>query len=443
MSTIFDLFDSTPVSSSGSFDRSATDIVPKKKPIDIFEMGKNDQKKEQPLSRFRSAENALYKGAAKEVREQIFKVPYFGKELKKLEGNPLVQNPESFQEKIETALPTKDEFLERGLESGGRNLPYVAIGGGGLGQSLIRSGASGLAKEGVKEMGGGEIPQTIAEIATLSGPDLLKKIIPTKGQKPIVDWARGKGMTEKQIAPLIQSEKKQRWLTKIARKGKRSDEALKQSREAVGNIYDRLKQSPSAQGRLNPDDLADFQENISKKLIQMPSAERELITKEFSDLQKTGFSGDGLINFYQDLNYLYKEGNKYAANLLSDVEKSMSTISPQLASDFKMTNQLYKNNAALSSKMRGSWAHDLIYYLGGAGKLITGVALHNYPLIVETLGESAGRRLATEMLINPRMQNLSLKMVQALNNGKYAIAKDLMDLILKKSDINQESIQEE
>jgi hypothetical protein len=48
------------------------------------------------------------------------------------------------------------------------------------------------------------------------------------------------------------------------------------------------------------------------------------------------------------------------------------------------------------------------------------------------LGVEGARRLASEMLINPRLQNLSQKMSNAILNNKVAIARKLQDQIQKE-----------
>lgn len=339
---------------------------------------------------------------------------------------------------LEDVLPTQEKFIEKGLERGGKLFTSSMIGPGGIAQKAITNTLAGFSGEAVKSLGGGEGLQTVAEIVGLSLPDITKTIAAKGGQKTLIDFARSQGLSEKEIVPLIQSELKQKWLSKAAEKGKKGTERILESRAGVSRVYDQLKNSPLAQSGLDKDSGKQFLQNIHTEMKKMPSPERNAIMPDFLDLSKAGLKGNELINFYQDLNYLYSHGHRHAGKLLSHVESAMNDISPKLSSDFKLTNQLYKNSLKIGSRLKSSIYDDLLK-LGEYGGLMHATISGNLSELTAFLGEKSARVLAREMLLNPKFQNLSQKMVKALNNNQFAVAKKIMDLMVKDSSQSKSS----
>lgn len=291
--------------------------------------------------------------------------------------------------------------------------------------SNIKEGASKVGEaasratvaEGLKELG---VPEILADIPAFASPGLGKKIIPKESQKELVEGARNLGLTEEQIAPLIQSEAKQK-LAKFAPRRGRTKKLLDKSYKALGQVYDRLESSPLATKELSDDAATNVLTAIENQMNEFPSAVKKLIQDDFNALVSAPITGKSLTNFFKDVNYYIGNGHNQLGVLKEPLFKAFEDISPQFAQDYRITNKLYANYHKISEKLKPSLVSDL-YGAGEAVRLLTGLSLGNFPLIGEMVGEHAARILSRELLLNPRLQNISKKMVNALSQNKFAAA---------------------
>lgn len=387
-------------------------------------------------NRIRSLLSAAPKGFLKEFRQELMKTPILGAGLKKLQKQTpdLIKSDDDISLILEKALPTQDKFAERALERGGKTGVYAALGGGGIASQAaqaLKAATSGFVGEGAKKLGLPDWAQGLLEAASMGLPSLSKKIRPTSSQKELVEGARGLGLSDSEIAPLIQSELKQKWLTKVAPKRGRTQQALKKSKEAIGNVYDRLETSDVAKKVLSPDQSLEVMDSIDKVLEKLPSSLRNEIAEDFGDLLKSDMTGETLINFWKDINHYIGKGSSQLGVLKGPITDALEKVSPKLAQDFRMTNQLYSKFSTANKLLKPSLLGDLMT-AGRAVRTALGIFTGNFPLMAESLGESALSILSREMLINPRFQNLSTKMVHALNQGKPAIANQILSSYIKE-----------
>ena len=383
-------------------------------------------------SRLRSILSAFPKGVLKEARQQLVNTPLLGSGLESLQGTGIAKTDEQIEDILNKVLPTQeDKFIERGLERGGRIAPYAAVGGGNLAAQGLKSVLGGLAGEGAKDLGAPPLVQALTEIAAMGAPSLGKKIVPTAKQAPLVEGARNLGLSEKEIAPLIQGEGKQKFLAKAAPKRGRTQAALQRSKGALGEVYGRLAGSETAQAKLSQNDASQVVDSINDVLEKLPSGVRKTVHDDFMDLIKEGVSGSSLINFYQDLNHYIGKGERQLGLLKDPIQKGLSKISPQLGEDFALTNKLYGNYSKLASRLKPNLVGDLLQ-AGRGVRIAFGITMGNFPLLAETMTESAAKNLAKEMLINPRFQNLGKQMASALNHSKWGVAKKIADSMGKE-----------
>lgn len=379
---------------------------------------------EEEPSRLRSLVSAAPKGFAKELRQQLthtlgFLPKTLGLEDKDTQLSPV--SDEEFYEKIENLLPTRENFAEQALERGGKIAPYAAIGGGNLAGQGLRSALAGFLGQGAEEAGLPPWAQALAELPAFAGPNLGKKILPTKSQKELVEGARKLGLSEKEIAPLIQGENKQRFLSKVVPRRGKTKKTLDKSYQALGKVYNRLSSSPIAEKTVAPELEDKILESFGEQIKKFPSDLRNLIKEDLSDLASGPISGTSLINFYQDLNHYIGKGHTKLGILKEPFYKAMNEISPELSRDFRLTNTLYSKYHNISGKLKPNLVDDL-FSAATALKVIGGASLGNLPVLIETIGEHGARSLARELLLNPRLQNLSKKMMNALSSNKYAVA---------------------
>ncbi len=304
-----------------------------------------------------------------------------------------------------------------------------------------------MAGQGIREGGGPEALASTVEIA----PPLLhgavsSKLAPTsKSAKDTVEAGRKIGLTEKQIAPLVQGEQKSAILSKVARKGTKTKQLSSSIKETLGNSYNSIKNSTDAKVKIpNSEQInirkefGNIRNEMSKTLAPSPEKEAAIdyIEKSLKTLRDVDITPEYLVNFWQDINKSVKwnsiTGGKKALTELKDpISKVLKNVSPKLAEDFELTNQLYSKYAQISKKLKP----DLVDSFVNKGEIITaipsGLALvSGNPLPLLGLGgEVATRLLAREMLINPYFQNVASKLVTNFNSGSAKGVKDLVNQV--------------
>lgn len=440
-STIFDLLN---LSNGSQEEELQEEIVEKKVPKEkksrkdeeaaFIEFALSQPEPEAQPSKIRSVLGAAPKGFLREGGKEVRKTLTFLPKLLGLdeEQQKAPVSDEEAEEKLQKLFPTQEGFLESSLERAGEIAPYSLIGGGGFLANLLRTLGAGFAGQGAKELGGGPIAQTAAEIGAFGLPGLGKKINPTKAQKEIVDEARALGLSDKEIAPLIQGENKQKFLSKLAERRGRGKEALKQTKSSLNNVYTTLQKSENAAKVLSEPNSKKLVKTIQDRLSELPSATQDLIAKDFSQLLEKPITGDTLINFYKDINSSFSKGGESLGILKEPIKDALADISPQLANNFQITNNLFNRYYKIADRLKPNRLSDLLT-AGEAGTLLHGMFTGNYPLLVGTAGLGAARSLATELLVNPRFVNLSNKMVSALNQNSVPAAKRILQQIIKET----------
>jgi hypothetical protein len=336
------------------------------------------------------------------------------------------ENQKFLKGKIEKLLGkpfgTGEEAITRYAENIAENvgqMPMKAL--------LVPSAIGGFLGQTAEEVNAPSWMKTAAEIAPLAFPSFSKQLATTGKNKQLIEWGREMGMTEKELTPLIQSERKQGFLSKFAKKKGRAEKALKESKEALSNIYGKLREIPEANIAMNPSEINSFMKDMMPVIEDLPANIRDLVAKDAADLAKSGFTGSGLINFWQDINAAkqYQLGR-----LKGPITNALERFSPKLADDFRMTNNLYSKWATISKRLKPSVASEL-WSASEVPRFIYGVITGNFPVLSELLLENTAKKLATEMLVNPRFQNISKQMINALNKNKIGIANKLKDKMAK------------
>jgi hypothetical protein len=378
------------------------------------------------------------------------------------EKNPLPKET-TLRAFLDEQLPSNDGFVENTLDRAGQILPFLlanplgvagqagkaAVGGlaesgglasGALRQTLLegaknllgpvtRSLLGGASGETAKELGAPEWAQSLAEIPAQVVPGFGSRLIPNASQQSLVNEARTLGLTEQQITPLIQNARKVRALSKLSTKRGATEQRLKDSYDALGQVYGKLAARPESAKPLTAVQATNVGAGIQEKLATLPAGVRNKVSEDLSDLLKGEMNGQKLINFYQDINYYIGNGERQLGILKEPITTALGQISPQLAQDFNITNRLYQNYYGIASKLKPNIADDLVTASEGV-RVLYGAFTGNYPLLAETIGEAGARKMASELLTNPRFQNLSKQMVEALNNNKLAVASKIYDSML-------------
>ena len=115
----------------------------------------------------------------------------------------------------------------------------------------------------------------------------------------------------------------------------------------------------------------------------------------------------------------------------------MEATSPQFARDFKLANEYHKKYLSVKKSLAPSQYEGLLK-LGTLGKFAHDLLSLSTRGLTEITGATAARRVAREMLINPRMQNLGLQMVKAIKDNKTKVALHLARQLKENADEQEE-----
>jgi hypothetical protein len=368
---------------------------------------------QQSPSRKRSLINAPLKGFIKGAKELN---PISPENIAKL----II--PSNNQEKlIEKVIPTQNRPLEKGLERVGRLAPMAATGGEGLIAKGVRTGLGAIGGQIAEEFGAPEGLQSLAELSAFIGPKFSSKLTPAKSQEKALEFLKRKGLSDKEITPLIQSEKKLRKLGKFASKKESTGETLKTAGEKIGQGFEDLKvKAKESNAYLPRDKTGAFLDEFDKSLNSIRPRFKRLLGDDVKDFENSRMGFNDIVDFWQDINATVKgqEGGRAVLNKLKGpLQKGLQDINPELANEFNLLNEFYAKKAKVGKLLAPKQIDEFL----DAGKtfgLMASIATGNIGFIKKILGTIAGRNIANSLLTNPRLQNLSNQMLKAINNNK-------------------------
>lgn len=324
------------------------------------------------------------------------------------------------------------QFVGEGLSTPGGGVKGLAsLAGAGLaGQSARELGAPEALASGI-EIGGSIIPSAIQG-----------KVNPTrKDAKEIAKAGRELGLSEKQITPLIQSERKAATLSKVARKGEGTKKLFESIKDSLGDSYQTIKNSVKNIGPISLNNqnkitrkFTSIRDDLSQTIKASPDKESAIkfIDEALEKIQTTGASPEELLNFWQDINRSVKwnsiqGGKKSLSRLKEPILEVLKNEAPQAAKAFEQTNKLYSKYSQITKKLKPDLVNSFLDKAELAGYPIGAVSLafgNPYPLFAAA-SQTAARTLTNEMLTNPYFQNLSHKLVTNFNQGSFKAVKDL------------------
>lgn len=346
-------------------------------------------------------------------------------------GSSIKHAPEEHEKQTQTLnelLPTDEGFGQRGIRRALNMAPSAtATPFGGPLQSLVRSTIAGYTGEGAKELGAPEWLQTASELTAFLGPDVTKKLLAKGSKKEIIEAARKMGMSDEAITPLLQSDVKQKWLSKLTPRRGRTQEALGKTKSELGEVYTSLENSPVAKAEITEKQNGKLINNLYEQLDKLPRELRNKIDPDLHDLLNNKINGKSLINFYKDVNSTLKGNSKQISLIKDPIKNALKEISPDLAKDFDIVNDLFSKYYKINARLQPNLMTDIIGASEAIGTLFS-VATGNYPYIAKIAGEHTARQVARELLINPRFQQISNKLVDAVKQNNFIMIKKLSDL---------------
>jgi len=407
---------------------------------DAYDQPQQELKKKQ--------EDTLFEGLKEQAKTFLKKQEEYGKTALKGTAEGITQlgrmvsplqdlNVEQKQtEALDKLLPTEnEEFGQKALRRGLKQAPSaIATGGGSAYIQGAKALGAGILGESAKELDLPEWAQTAAELTAYIGPDVTKKLLASGKDKKLIEFAKKMGMTDEEITPLIQSANKQKWLSKLAHKKGKTEEVLSNTKKALGDIGDFIKESPQAAKEVSEKANGKLINGIYNKLNEMPSELRGKVEKDLSQLLENKITGRSLMKFWKDLNSHFKHDRAQLSVLKGPIKDAMKSISPELSQDFEMLNNLYSKYYPIASKLKPGIADNIVAaaeIIGGLASVVR-AAMGDFSGILAFATEQGARHLAKEMLINPRFQQIGSKLVIAFNQNKFNLARKLLSEFKKE-----------
>lgn len=336
---------------------------------------------------------------------------------------------------LQKALPSGESFTERAVERIGESIPFFA-GGGPAG--YLKSIAGGATAEGLRELGAPEWAQNLAELAIYMSPKGTRgQILPKRSQKQAVEFLRKKGLSEKEITPLIQGERRLRTLGKLASKGEKITNRLKGAHEKIGKGYAELKER-GENIPLSKSELSNFEDAIQKQFKKLSPNQQKIIDSDLENLLSKPITVRSMIDFAQDV---FAKGSKAGKEGLSGYRDAIKTMkgpireyiqkaSLEAAEEYKLLDEMYSKKQQALKILKPDQV-DRIIGTGEAALLIKGVASGDLGLLSKVLGLTAARGIIREMLISPSLQNLSTQILLQTKKSPGAVINSL-DRFLKE-----------
>lgn len=356
-----------------------------------------------------------------------------------IHGQPRSELQKEHTEQLEELLPGEEGYIQKSIRRGLGEAPTALAFPGSQLSTLPRAIAAGFLGEGAKELGAPEWAQTAAELTAYIGPDITKKLLMQGKEKGLIAAAKKFGLSDEQITPLIQSEFKQKWLSKLTPRKGGTEKALQSTKNALSEGYSGLAKAEGSAKEISEAANGKLINSISEKLSEMPRDIQSKIRPDLEDLLNNKITGRSLINFYKDINSKITGSSKELAHIKGSVKEAIKSIDPSLAEDFGLINDLYSKYYNISSKLKPNVTSDIIQ-AGESLALMASVPAaffgHFEPL-VSIVGEKGLRKVAQKLLLNPHYQQLGTKMANALNENKFEVAlklsKSMSNLIRKDS----------
>lgn len=354
-------------------------------------------------------------------------------------GTPRSEFQKQHTEQLNEILPGEEGYIQKSIRRGLGEAPTALAFPGSNLSTLPRAMAAGFLGEGAKELGLPEWAQTAAELTAYIGPDVTKKLLMEGKEKGLITAAKKFGLTDEQITPLIQSDFKQKWLSKLIPRRGQTEKSLQSTKNALSEGYSGLAKTEKAAVEISEKANGTLINSISEKLSEIPRDVQSKIRPDLEDLLNNKITPRSLMNFYKDINSKITGSSKELAHIKGAVKEAIKSIDPSLAEDFGLINDLYSKYYNIYSKLKPTMTSDIIR----AGEAITTIAsipaafFGHYQPLVGIVGEKAAKKVAQKLLLNPHYQQLGEKMANALNENKFEVAlklsKSMSNLIKKDS----------
>lgn len=350
------------------------------------------------------------------------------------------------EEVIDRVLPVqKGKKPEEYLEIAGELAPSFAIGPGGIASKALQTGAGALGKLFLKESGAPEWLQDVGAGAASLSPQgikgaLSKKLMPSKVQQEAYNLLKTHGLSDKVITPFIQNKTKSRILAKWGQPFLNRESLSKD----LSSIADKAYESINVRGKKIPDltgmKKAAFLHEFQNKLEKIPYFHKDLIEKDIERLVNSPINWKNLRDFELAINNKIKstEGGKEVLGILKEpINLAEKSISKDLFNEKQILNKIYSSGKSLIKKLpKESEGHIITNAdkLGSLGALAYSLFQGN-PILLKGMAIKKGSEFAASQLLkNPRFQNMRLKLGKALSENNESVILNLTTKMLESLD---------
>lgn len=352
---------------------------------------------------------------------------------------------EQAQNLMQQFLPSQEGGLEDIAEFTGENIPAVSMGAGGIGSKLLSALTGSLAKKGAKELGAPEMLQDVIGGAGMNAPALSKAALsktlqPSKKQLEVVNYLKNKGFTERQITPLIQDKKKVSYLSKVAIKEDEKGKLASGIKEGFNDIYDSIK-SKGQSKILEGNGLANFTDDLNRRLSKMPPKVRRLAEQSVNDLFSEPVTFKSLSEFKTNVGEASEAAQgvkKYVGILKEDAQKAMEHLDSSLAAENKFVDSMYGKYKNFTEKMtiKDGEKYLALKKFSPAAAAFMALKFGIMPKVF--IAGALTPITAKEFLTNPRLQRIHAKMWKEFKSGNMKTVEKLFQTLKKNPEKEKE-----
>lgn len=303
------------------------------------------------------------------------------------------------------------------------------VGGGALVGAPILGGAFGALESGLENV---ESPRLKAAarlgLGAVTGLKGKKGLQPTAKQKPLFEFLKKSGLEDSQIALALEKPGAvKQGLAKLAKRGSKTDLVIESARNGLESVYENLAAHPSFETVLAPFERSVIENELYSSLEKFPVKLRKQVLPDVQEFINGPQSFGEAVNLWQDINANFGSKSSRAQILKKPLLEAMEKIDPSLTKDFQMANEAYGNFASVRKNLKPETAGFLTKLVGPSGALVS-LVFGNPWLAAKHLGlQQVSSLLAREMVLNPKLKNISQKLSYAINKKSLSMIKKQRD----------------
>jgi len=335
-------------------------------------------------------------------------------------------------EKLSSFLPDASDVRSKFIDEDPNLVEKIAMGAGsGLpfgGIGALVGGGGALLEEGLQSIDASPRVKAASHLTLAATAGLKSKgLRPKKGQKPMMDLLKKAGMTDEQIAPILNNPNiKTATLSKLASNGKKTQAILEATQKGFEPVYDLIRENPESARVLSPEKAVELQRTLDNSMKDLPTKFKKDIKVDMEDYFNSARDFNDTTSLIKKINQTFGGKSTDALRLKKSLNEALETMSPSLAKEFNLAQEAYSKFANLREELNPSVVNKFVpeavfQYAKGAGTL-AGIVVN--PLLTAKIigSKMAAGTLARHLLLNPKLKNINQRFVYALNKRSLGMA---------------------